>query len=258
MNLQFYKYQGTGNDFVIIDNRKGIFKNNTKVIRQLCDRKFGIGADGLILLEEEKGADFKMTYYNADGNESSMCGNGGRCIVSFAKKLKIIDQVCRFTAIDGQHEASIDASGMVELKMQNTLLPKAKHEGWFVDTGSPHFVLFTKDVSAENVYEKGRQIRYDYFGAAGANVNFVEWIDNNNIRVRTYERGVEDETLSCGTGVVAAVLCMHNAHKLTGNDIGVKTIGGELRVRFKKTASGYQQIWLCGPATIVFEGKIPL
>lgn len=259
MKLTFYKYQGTGNDFVMIDNRDlKLSKNNTKLVRQLCDRKFGIGADGLILLEnpENPEDDFKMVYFNADGNESSMCGNGGRCLVAFARFLGIIAESTRFTAIDGIHDASIK-NGMVSLKMQDVKEVYNKEEFLFLDTGSPHHVVFSEDIGTMDIKKKGAEIRYsDRYKNAGTNVNFVEGISEDSFSVRTYERGVEDETLSCGTGVTAVALAARASGRTKSDKVKLITPGGELFVTFKKTEDGFSEIWLSGPAEQVFKGEI--
>ncbi|WP_378172873.1 diaminopimelate epimerase [Aquimarina sp. SS2-1] len=259
MNLTFYKYQGTGNDFVIIDNRQNLLsKNNTKLFARLCDRKYGIGADGLMLLELPKndGEDFTMVYFNSDGNESSMCGNGGRCLVAFAAYLGVIDDKATFTAIDGKHTAEIK-DGLVYLQMQNVSKIEKYDSHLFLDTGSPHHVTMVNNLEGYDVRNMGREIRNGapYF-EIGSNVNFVEKEDEDSFAVRTYERGVEDETLSCGTGVTAVALSMH-ATKITDNEmVSIKTQGGELRVTFKKTRNGYEDIFLIGPAEQVFKGEI--
>ncbi|MCF6279392.1 MAG: diaminopimelate epimerase [Flavobacteriaceae bacterium] len=255
MKIQFYKYQGTGNDFIMIDNRDNHFpKSNTQLINKLCDRRFGIGADGLILLENSNTADFKMIYFNADGNESTMCGNGGRCIVAFAKKLKIISDTTTFTAIDGIHHATIN-DNLVSLQMIDIDAVQNYDSHLFLNTGSPHYVAFTNDVSKVDVKTKGRSIRIGapYF-KEGTNVNFVEQIDNNTFKVRTYERGVEDETLSCGTGVVAVAIAANVAEKSSENEIYLKTLGGKLSVSFTKENGIYKEVFLTGKATFVFEG----
>ncbi|WP_452223002.1 diaminopimelate epimerase [Lacinutrix chionoecetis] len=257
MTHTFYKYQGTGNDFVFVDNRQAIFnKNNTKLIAHLCDRRFGIGADGLILLENDPTSDFKMVYYNADGKESSMCGNGGRCIVAFAKLLNIIDKHTTFNAIDGLHEATID-NDFVKLKMQDVNAVNVFNTHTFLNTGSPHHVTLVTNIENVNVKAEGCKIRNGSpYNNAGTNVNFVEQIDNNTFAVRTYERGVEDETLSCGTGVTAVALAMHTTGKTSSNTVNLNVEGGKLLVSFEKTATGYKNIWLQGPATFVFKGEI--
>jgi diaminopimelate epimerase len=258
MQLNFYKYQGTGNDFVILDNRQNEIKDLAhKQIEKLCDRRFGIGADGLMLLTLKDGFDFEMIYYNADGNESSMCGNGGRCLVKFAYDLGIHKSIYKFLAIDGEHEAEIETNGIVRLKMQDVNVVEEQATHSILNTGSPHFVKYTVNVDAIDVVESGKSIRYSKaFEKEGININFVEKIDDNTIFVRTYERGVEDETLSCGTGVTAAALV--SAHNQNGyNQINVKTLGGNLSVEFEKHGTHlFNNIWLCGPATFVYKGTI--
>ena len=256
MTISFSKYQGTGNDFVIIDNRLDIFpKDDTKLVAQLCDRKFGIGADGLMLLESHPSADFRMVYYNADGNESSMCGNGGRCLVAFAKALSIIDTHATFEAVDGMHEATVK-DGIVHLKMQDVEEIKTTPEYSFLDTGSPHHIEMVSDVKAVAVKEDGAAIRYGaLYGDAGSNINFVQELEDGHFAVRTYERGVEDETLSCGTGVTAVAIAAHNNGVTSKNNIQLDVEGGKLAVSFTKTATGYTDVYLIGPATFVFKGE---
>ncbi len=257
MTVNFYKYQGTGNDFVIIDNRENNYnKNDTKLTAHLCDRRFGIGADGLILLENDVLSDFKMVYFNADGNESSMCGNGGRCMVAFAKFLNIIEDRTSFNAIDGLHNAVIK-DGIVELQMQNVTGIENHDTHLFLNTGSPHHVQIEPELEVLDIKPIGAKIRYGSpYNEAGTNVNFVCKINNTTFAIRTYERGVEDETLSCGTGVTAAALAMHYKGEATGNEINLKTQGGPLKVRFEKASDEYHNIWLIGPANQVFNGKI--
>jgi diaminopimelate epimerase len=255
MEYTFYKYQGTGNDFIIIDNRQHIFpKNNTKLVATLCNRKFGIGADGLILLENDETADFKMVYYNADGNQSSMCGNGGRCIVAFAHKLGIVEESTVFSAVDGLHEATIK-NNTVSLKMQDVLEVAVKDDYVFLDTGSPHHVAMVSNLKEFDVFTSGKAIRYNMYGKEGSNVNFVEAIEDGFV-VRTYERGVENETLSCGTGVTAVALAMHATKQTTSNTVALATQGGNLQVAFASNGKGYKDIYLMGPATFVFKGTI--
>lgn len=259
MVLQFYKYQGTGNDFILIDNRQETFpKNNTKLVARLCDRKFGIGADGLILLEDSSKADFKMVYYNSDGNTSSMCGNGGRCLVAFAKYLGIIDKKALFDATDGLHEATIE-DGKVNLKMIDIYDVQQFEDHIFLDSGSPHHVTYVTDVDKIDVKSTGSKIRYGapYF-EAGSNVNFVEKVNNTTFKVRTYERGVEDETLSCGTGVTAVAIASHKAKKTTESSILLQTPGGNLEVSFETDNNGYKNVFLKGTATLVFAGTITI
>lgn len=258
MIIHFSKYQGTGNDFVILDNRNNRYDALTpQHIKFLCGRRFGIGADGLMLLNLKEGYDFDMKYYNSDGNESSMCGNGGRCLVMFANHCGIRKSIYRFSAIDGDHEAEIDDNIIVSLKMKDVDKIEDFHGDAILDTGSPHYVKILNDVMDLNVFEKGREIRYsNHFSKNGINVNFVEQKDDDEITVRTYERGVEDETLSCGTGVTAsALVCYHNE---TGfNNVEVTTKGGKLTVEYDRISKGsYHNIWLSGPAQKVFEGII--
>ncbi len=257
MTMTFYKYQGTGNDFIIVDNRlQQIDKNNTKRIAELCDRRFGIGADGFILLEKDSSSDFKMVYYNSDGNQSTMCGNGGRCIVAFAKFLGIIENETEFLAIDGLHKAKIEDQ-IIHLHMQNVDVVEVFDNHLFLDTGSPHHVEMVSDIKAFDVKSKGSKIRYgEPYNEAGSNVNFVEQLADNRFAVRTYERGVEDETLSCGTGVTAVALAMHKINKTMQNQVELKVEGGELKVHFAKNDNGYKDIWLIGPAEQVFKGEI--
>ena len=257
MKQTFYKYQGTGNDFVIIDNRQGNFdKNNTELINHFCDRRFGIGADGLILLENHELYDFRMVYFNADGNESSMCGNGGRCISHFAQCLNIIDDKASFEAIDGLHHVKLE-DGIVHLQMQDVNKVDIFQEHVFLNTGSPHHVQWCDNTKTMDVKTKGAEIRFGApYGNAGTNVNFVKAIAKNTFAVRTYERGVEDETLSCGTGVTAVALAMHATGKVEENLVTLETEGGVLGVSFEKNEFGYHNIWLIGPATLVFKGEI--
>jgi diaminopimelate epimerase len=257
MTMTFYKYQGTGNDFIIIDNRlQNINKTDTKRIAELCDRRFGIGADGFILLENDEQSDFKMVYYNADGNESSMCGNGGRCIVSFAKFLGVIKNETQFIAIDGLHNAKIE-NGIVHLQMLDVSEVQSFETHSFLDTGSPHHVEMVTSLKDFNVKSIGEKIRYGKpYNEAGSNVNFVEQISDDSFSVRTYERGVEDETLSCGTGVTAVAIAMHKDGKTQNNVVALKTLGGELKVTFNSNNNQYNEVWLIGPATQVFKGEL--
>lgn len=255
MQITFYKYQGTGNDFVMIDNRSLKFpKQNTKLINSLCDRRFGVGADGLILLENDDTVDFKMVYYNADGNESSMCGNGGRCLVAFASFLGVINDKTTFTAVDGLHNATI-AKDIVSLQMIDVENIKEKENYSFLNTGSPHHVQLVKNIDTFHVFEEGKKLRYGLYGASGSNINFVEET-SSGFSVRTYERGVEDETLSCGTGVTAVALAMYNSGKTKATRIPIKAMGGNLEISFEPTDRGYTNIFLIGAAKQVFKGEI--
>ena len=260
MIIQFYKYQGTGNDFVVLDNRNGAYESlSSNMIFQLCHRRKGIGADGLMMLNHSNEVDFEMKYYNADGNPGSMCGNGGRCIVQFAHDIGIKQYTYQFLAVDGMHLAEIEQDGLVKLKM-NDVHTVAYHQGYAVlDTGSPHFVKWVHDLDHVDVYQSGKEIRYSKtFAEKGINVNFVENLEDNLIFVRTYERGVEDETMSCGTGVTAcALLSAH--HQLGFNKVDIKTTGGMLSVEYNRlNDQHFEQIWLSGPAVQVFKGEIEI
>ena len=257
MKVKFYKYQGTGNDFILIDNRNLVFDDtNSNTINLMCDRKFGIGADGLILLENSDTTDFKMRYFNADGKEGSMCGNGGRCIVHFAGFLGIIKDKCTFEAVDGLHFATIkDNSVALQMKDINEIRITDKNT-LFLDTGSPHHIEFSTNVSETDVYNLGKKIRYGapYF-EEGTNVNFVEQVNDNTFKVRTYERGVENETLSCGTGVTAVAIAANKAKKTKDNHIFLETLGGKLEVHFKNKNNQYQEVFLKGNVNQVFKGE---
>lgn len=257
MNYTFYKYQGTGNDFVMIDNREEVFpKNDTKLVAQLCDRRFGIGADGLILLENANGTDFRMVYYNSDGNPSTMCGNGGRCIVAFASHLGIIDDETEFEAVDGRHHATINDEGVVSLHMKDVNTVTVYENYTFLDTGSPHHVELVDDLDTMNVKQIGASVRYSgMYGDAGANVNFVSQIDADTFSVRTYERGVEDETYSCGTGVTAVALAMKTLDRTKADKVKLLTPGGELSVSFVQDGKQFKEVYLTGPANFVFKGE---
>lgn len=256
MQFQFYKYQGTGNDFVLIDNRNLIFpKENILLVKQICDRRFGVGADGLMLLENTNGFDFKMVYYNADGNESTMCGNGGRCISAFAKYLGIIENEGDFLAIDGAHEFVIN-DDVVKLKMINVDEIKIENDDYILFTGSPHYVSFRKEINKMDIVPEAKKIRNnEVYKEKGINVNFVE-VQHDKILMRTYERGVEDETLSCGTGTVAVALAVAAKSVNEINKITINTPGGILNVYFAKSENTFKDIWLEGPAELVFEGSL--
>lgn len=256
--MKFYKYQGTGNDFIFIDNRENIFpKTNIKLIEKLCDRRFGIGADGLILLENDTETDFRMVYYNSDGNQSSMCGNGGRCIVAFAKSLNLINGQTTFLATDGLHHAYILENGIISLGMKNVSDVKIQDGYVFLNTGSPHHVMLVDDLDIYDVKTNGAKIRYsDLYGKEGSNVNFVKQLSENHFHLRTYERGVEDETYSCGTGATAVAIAMYTIGKTNSNHIKLDVEGGKLEVSFEKEGSVYTNVFLKGSATLVFEGEI--
>lgn len=262
MILKFYKYQGTGNDFIIIDNRELFFeKNNTDIIKKLCDRKFGIGSDGIILIENNKDVDFNMVFINPDGSQS-FCGNGSRCAVKFAYDFGIINNnYTKFISTDGIHEANITKNNNIKLKMSDVhnIDINTKDNFYFMNTGSPHYIKFYDNIDDINIIEKGREIRYskNYKAINGTNVNFVESNDNL-FKIRTYERGVENETLSCGTGVTACALAISLENKTQENKVIVQTKGGKLKVYFNKNNNNFNNIWLEGSAKQVFEGKIKI
>lgn len=255
MKINFTKYEGNGNDFIIIDDRKEEFsEDNVLMISKLCDRKFGIGADGLILLRMHKVYDFQMIYFNSDGNESSMCGNGGRCLVSYALQLDIDLKTNSFLAIDGVHKFKV-VDNEIYLKMNDVKDIVVKNGYNFLNTGSPHVVQIVENVDEINVYEQGKKIRRQFQEMNGVNVNFVSF-NNDIIKCRTFERGVENETLSCGTGVVAVALYIFKKKKISDNKIIVSTKGGSLSVSFKNDGNSFREIWLKGDINKIFDGLI--
>lgn len=255
----FYKYQGAGNDFVLIDNRRQTFEyKDNNLVHQLCDRRFGVGADGLMLLQNHSAYDFEMIYFNADGNIGSMCGNGGRCIVAFAKHLGIIDNETNFLAVDGPHYARITAKGdWVDLQMIDVNTISKDGEAYVLNTGSPHYVAQVTELKDMDVYEEGKKIRNNStYKQEGINVNFVE-DKGDHLFVRTFERGVEDETFACGTGVTAVALAMAEHNGKTGNQVTeIEVLGGNLRIGFNYDGKEFTKVFLCGPAELVFEGNI--
>lgn len=255
----FYKYQGAGNDFILIDNRTSSFSNtDKKSVSLICDRRFGIGGDGFMLLQDHPEYDFEMLYFNADGNPGSMCGNGGRCIVAFAKHLGIVDKTTNFLAVDGPHYAKISEDGRwVDLQMIDVDDIQRDGEAYVLNTGSPHYVLQTQALDDLDVYAKGKSIRNnETYRVEGINVNFVE-NKGNYLFVRTFERGVEDETYACGTGVTAVALSMAKLEGKTGHiTTPVKVLGGDLSIEFDYDGKQYRNVFLCGPAEKVFEGTI--
>lgn len=257
MKQEFYKYQGAGNDFIMIDNRDNMFDgSNEKLIESLCHRRFGVGSDGLILLEEAKGYDFRMVYFNSDGREASMCGNGGRCIVAFARKLGLIDSKANFIASDGSHDAFIDENGLVDLHMIDVKEIASLIDGYFLNTGVPHLVHFVEDLHIIDVELEGRQLRYDArFQPAGTNVNFVK-IEGDKLTVYTYERGVEAETLACGTGIVASALSAAYMNGMDKGEYSINAKGGNLKVKFEKQNGSFTNVWLKGPAELVYSGSV--
>lgn len=261
MQVHFYKYEATGNDFVLLDNRQANIKLSTAQIQKICDRRFGVGADGLMLIEKHPALDFNLVYYNSDGSQS-LCGNGARAAVRMASSLGLINGHASFNAHDGRHDAEILGQGVVKVKMNDVLEAKKYGDDWFINTGSPHFIKFVSNVASYPVFEEGREIRNSSaFAPAGTNVNFVELLPGNTLFVRTYERGVENETLSCGTGVTAAALAAHAAGYRS--PINIKSPGGELVVEFKAGQSGshevaFHDIFLVGPAKMVFQGDLEI
>ena len=258
MEIQFSKYQGTGNDFVIIDNRDGSIALSNAQIVFLCDRKFGVGADGLIVLGTAIGFDFSMAYYNKDGTEGTMCGNGGRCLVQYAHDHGIVKENYLFIAIDGPHEAKIENNGWIHLKMTDVNAVEKGDNFFVTNTGSPHYVELVHGVENFDVLTAGKAIRYnERFKEEGVNVNFIEF-QGDHLFVRTYERGVENETYSCGTGVTAAAITTH-LHKTGTHRVAIQTLGGELAVSFNNQGGGhFNDIWLQGPGTFVYKGSITL
>lgn len=260
MKIPFSKYHGAGNDFVIIDNRSNTYHLDTEHIAEICNRRVGVGADGLMLLQKSENTDFQMVYYNSDGHTAEMCGNGGRCIVAFAKKLGLIGTETTFQATDARHSATITEwdgnSGIVKLAMSVSETVKTCLNGFFINTGVPHYVEFTDGIRNFDVSGNGRKLRnHPNFAPAGTNVNFIEQISDNQIFARTYERGVEDETLSCGTGVTASALVWAEKNHMNSGKVDVKTLGGDFCVYFEKSANhGYGEIFLQGPVKHVFDG----
>ena len=259
MKIKFQKYQGTGNDFIIINNNRLSFPNKNKdLIRCLCDRKFGIGSDGLILINPSEKTDFEMIYFNSDGNLGSMCGNGARCSVKFAKYHNLICDNTLFNAYDGNHNATINKD-LITLSMKSVDKIKTFNNDLFLDTGSPHYIRIVENIEDFDVYNEGKLIRNSSeFKDEGVNVNFVQIISENEFSVRTFERGVEDETLSCGTGVTAVALAMFHLKKTNSKKLKIKTRGGELTVEFNNSENGYSEIYLTGSVKMIFSGEIEI
>ncbi len=260
MNIDFYKYNGAGNDFVVLDNREGWFDwNNTELIQKLCDRKFGVGADGILLLQNKSGYAFEMLYANRDGSRGSMCGNGGRCIVAFAEKLGVIKKEAEITfwGPDGEHNAVIDNKGIVKLQMQDVDSITEENGLWACNTGAPHYIQFVVNLESFPVVEEAQKVRDHNPDPEGVNINYVESFEGK-WHVRPYERGVEDETLACGTGATATVLVLATQEKITGNSCDIYMKGGKLSVSFERENQGFKNIWLSGPLEFVFQGTIAL
>jgi diaminopimelate epimerase len=257
MKFSFFKYQGTGNDFIIIDDRQASFPIDEQSIIRLCDRRFGIGSDGLILIQDSDEADFHMEFFNPDASKS-FCGNGSRCTAALAYKLGIADKKMRFTAIDGMHNASLESPELVEVSMRDVDQIQFKNKDLILNTGSPHYVRFIDDLASEDIIKTGKEIRYsEAFKEVGINVNLVEMRDGQTLNCATYERGVENETLSCGTGVTAMAIAA-NAAKKASSPVSVNTKGGSLSVRFSEKNGKYTNVFLKGPANFVFKGEINL
>lgn len=251
MKLHFVKYQATGNDFVLLDNRSERIHLTPDQIKKICDRRFGVGADGLMLIEKHPSLDFNLVYYNSDGSQS-LCGNGSRAAMKMASSLGMVNGKGSFNAYDGEHKAEMLNDGIVKLKMSDVTASKSDE---IINTGSPHVVKFVTGLSNYPVFDEGRKIRHAYEN--GVNANFVELLGDNKIFVRTYERGVENETLSCGTGVTAAALAA-SIYEGYDSPISVKTLGGDLSVEFTRHSVTFRDIFLIGPAKMVFEGDLEL
>jgi diaminopimelate epimerase len=260
MILKFHKYQGTGNDFLMVDDRDETFDpERLDVVQRITRRRFGVGSDGLILLRSREGYDFEMVFFNPDGSKS-LCGNGSRCVVAFAKALGIIGDSARFLAIDGEHTATIDRDGIVSLKMNDVKNVEKGEDFFYLNTGSPHYCTFVNEIQDFDVMKQGKRIRYsERFKKEGTNVNFLEKVEDG-VFVRTYERGVESETYSCGTGVTASGLVAALKGVANGKDFcDIQTLGGKLKVKFNRVSDGvFTDIYLEGPALFVFRGEIEI
>ena len=257
MEISFSKYNGAGNDFILIDDRKNFIVDNKSLISYLCDRHFGVGADGLIILKESNNYDFEILHYTSDGNLGSLCGNGSRCAVLFAYNKNIIGRKTVFKAFDGIHGAEILDDELIKMEMSVNSDIVSNSYGTWLDTGSPHLVIEKDDIDKLDVNNEGRLIRYnDFYKEEGVNVNFVEKISDNQFKIRTYERGVENETLACGTGSTASAICMNFLGKTNSNNITMHCKGGDLNVQFNKSEKNYKEISITGPAKLVFEGVV--
>ena len=256
MELNFSKYHGTGNDFILIDDRDRSFPDNEDIIQRLCDRHFGIGADGLILIQNHAELDYRMVYFNSDGSQS-LCGNGSRCGFAFARTIGMADTHATFETTDGVHQIKMQ-DGEIHFQLFDVHeLKQLDEKDWFINTGSPHHIIISNDVDSEDVVSSGRKIRNssDYTGHNGTNVNFAQLLQDR-VKIRTYERGVEDETLSCGTGATAVgIMAAELGWK---SPVRIQTPGGQLSVTFKKEGDFFTDIWLAGPAQKVFEGTVTI
>tara|TARA_A100001015_G_scaffold134538_1_gene149295 strand:+ start:324 stop:1109 length:786 start_codon:yes stop_codon:yes gene_type:complete len=257
MEINFSKYNGAGNDFILIDDRDSLINDNKSLINYLCDRHFGVGADGIIILKESNNCDFEILHYTSDGNLGSLCGNGSRCAVLFAYNKDIIGRKTVFNAFDGIHSAEILENGLIKMEMKLNSDIVNNSYGTFTDTGSPHLVIEKDDADKLDVCNEGRAIRYnDFYKKEGVNVNFIEKISDDQFKIRTYERGVENETLACGTGSTASAICMNFLGRTKRSNITMKCKGGDLNVQFNLSERGYQEISITGPAKLVYEGTI--
>ena len=256
MKIQFHKYQGAGNDFVMIDNREGQFdKSNLLLIQQLCDRRFGVGSDGLILIENHDSLDFNMIYYNSDGSQS-FCGNGSRCAIAFTNRLGMISKNTSFNSTDGEHEGVFATEKEIHLNMHDVADVEKGENFFYMNTGSPHYIKYVDDVDAVDILKEAHQIRYNNrFKEEGVNVNFVQILSNDKLKIRTYERGVENETLACGTGVTAAAISFM-VQSNGAETIEVEAKGGLLTVKLEKEGNEFKNIWLIGAGEMVFEGEV--
>jgi diaminopimelate epimerase len=259
MDVKFSKYQGSGNDFILIDNRTLHLQLDQSTVAGLCHRKFGIGADGLMLLELTPGADYRMVYFNSDGNLSSLCGNGSRCMAAFAHQLNVIGHQAKFLAADGLHDIIIHNDTTISLKMADIRHVEIGADYFYLNTGSPHYVKVVEDVHQIDVVAEGRTIRYnERFKEDGTNVNFIS-VKEDQVFIRTYERGVEDETLSCGTGATACAIVAALTGIAGRNQCELHTMGGLLKVSYEKVLeSNFYNIWLTGPALEVFTGVVQI
>lgn len=260
MKIHFAKYEGAGNDFVIVDNRDSVFDPAPEAVSAVCSRRFGIGADGMMLLERDPGYDFRMRYFNSDGPEATMCGNGGRCMALFALRTGVVGTSMTFSAVDGVHRAAVlscsGERGMVSLGMSDSSEIEEFSGGYFIDTGSPHYVVFVEDADAVDVFAEGRRMRGmdEFVRRGGANFDFVQVMPGGALKIRTYERGVEDETLACGTGAVAAAAVASRVCFPDRDTFELNAAGGRLDVAFRPAGGIYRDIVLTGPARGVFTG----
>lgn len=257
MKILFNKYEGTGNDFIIVRNSPPVLDHaDSELVRRLCDRRFGIGADGLILIEECAGYDFRMVYFNCDGLPSTMCGNGARCAAHYVMKNITGFRNLTFMASDGAHYARHTGGDNIEVSIRDVSGFTETSDGVLLNTGVPHLVVFADNIDEADLTATARPLRFSpAYAPRGVNVNLVE-TDGQQLKVRTYERGVEDETLSCGTGVTASAIAAAITGKIVTDDIMVKARGGTLSVRFRLYAGGATDIHLTGPATFVYTGEI--